>query len=144
MTTTADIYKRKVANAVFTRSLDATFILGIVAILLSLGFYLSDGNNSNYAAIRELMSFKLWGLTFSVYGGIKLARLLFGLNNYACICTSAIGVWLWTYVFFSFTIFDPVPMAPTEIMLLTPVLLELWTLVSIIYFCGTSCKQGKK
>lgn len=125
--------KNRVACIAFTYSYELAFAVAAAAGLLSIGFFFGSTNN-NYTALTDLMSFTHWGVFFAIYSLAKFYRLFFAeVLTYIDIYISAIGVWAWNYIFLSFTLFDKVPTAPTELLLFIPVMAEGWALTSMIY-----------
>jgi hypothetical protein len=134
--------KDRIATLAFKYSPELSMAVAIAAALLSVGFFTGSTNN-NYTALTELMSFWQWGALFAVYSGIKFYRLLCcRAQTWVDIYVSAIGIWAWNYIFLSFTLFDKVPTAPTELLLFIPVMAEGWTLTSMIYMRNTNGKKG--
>jgi hypothetical protein len=134
--------KDRIATLAFKYSPELSMAVALAAALLAVGFFTGSTNN-NYTALTELMSFWQWGALFATYSGIKLYRLLCCRSQtWVDIYVSAIGIWAWNYIFLSFTLFDKVPTAPTELLLFIPVMAEGWTLTSMIYMKNTSGKGG--
>ena len=125
--------KNRVATLCFRYSYELAFAVAAAAGLLSLGFFFGSTNN-NYTALTDLMSFTAWAILFGLYSIIKFYRLFFvQIQNYIDIYVCAVGIWAWNYIFLSFTLFDKVPTAPTELLLFIPVMAEGWALTSMIY-----------
>jgi hypothetical protein len=134
--------KNRVATIVFKFSPELCMAVAIAALLLSVGFF-TGTTNSNYEALTELMGFNQWGTLFLVYSLIKFYRIFCAVQHtWVDIYVSAIGIWAWNYIFLSFTLFDKVPTAPTELLLFVPVMAEGWTLTSMIYKKNASNKGG--
>lgn len=120
-----------------------TFLLGLIALLLSLGFFIGDGNQStNYSLLFDLLSPKIWAVLFGIYGGIKVYQAFDKLPGYLRIITSIIGTWIWIYVFLSFVVFDQYPISPAELLILIPLACEAWELVLDIF--NFKCRLGKR
>jgi hypothetical protein len=134
--------KNRVASLAFKYSYELAFAVASAAGLLSLGFFFGSTNN-NYTALTDLMSFYAWGVFFGIYSLIKFYRLFFSyIQNYIDIYVSATGIWAWNYIFLSFTLFDTVPTAPTELLLFIPVMAEGWALTSMIYLKNSREANG--
>lgn len=132
--------KRKLAEILFSKSTDIIFVQAVTGLLMALGFAIGDSTNNNYQAINALAPLWGWSLVFLVYGLNKLISLFKPVNFYLNACSSASGLWGWAYVVLSFTLFDTVPVTATEILLVVPLLAEIWALASIIYQKGTLWK----
>lgn len=102
------------------------------ALLLGFGFFIGDVDNPNYILITKTLYPFLWGLLFSVYGSVLLIQSLYRTNTVITSITYIIGIWLWSYIFFSFAIFDPSEPAATEWLLLLPLLTQLWVFFNLI------------
>ena len=130
---------RRLAKIVFGDHSDLQAFLGVSGVLLAIGFALGTAN-SNYTAMMQLMHHYWWSLLFFVYGFTRLWGINVTQFHYTIeVAVSAIGIWALNYVFLSFTVFDPQPMAPTEMLLLMPVLAEVLCLTKIIY--NRDCTQ---
>lgn len=111
----------------FRRRTDGLFLLGLGAILLSFGFLF--GNPSpNHTKLLEVFNQYHWAVIFFVYGAVKFIATCKQLPVWARLSNGLIGLWAWTYLLLSFTIYDPTPFAPTEVLLFLPVILEGWIL----------------
>jgi hypothetical protein len=140
--TSTELIKDRVATIVFKYSPELSMAVAIAAFLLSIGFFTGSTNN-NYDALTDLMNFWQWGALFLVYSLVKFYRIFCCLQHtWVDIYVSAIGIWAWNYIFLSFTLFDKVPTAPTELLLFIPVMAEGWTLTSMIYKNNTSNRGG--
>jgi hypothetical protein len=140
--TSTELIKDRVATIVFKYSPELSMAVAIAAFLLAVGFFTGSTNN-NYTALTDLMPFEQWGTIFLTYSLVKFYRLFCCLRHtWVDIYVSAIGIWAWNYIFLSFTLFDKVPTAPTELLLFIPVMAEGWTLTSMIYQKNTSNRGG--
>ncbi len=109
------------------------FLMGVLAFILALGFFGSNTDNNNYQQLNNFADKRIWGLAFVAHA-ISLMLVVF--NNFPITFRRGlhlIGIWLWTYVFLSFTLYDSTPIASTEWMLLMPVILEFWLLTEDIF-----------
>lgn len=124
--------KATIARIIFGKNDEVTFILCITGLLISIGFLFGDANNNNYISINSLAPFFIWSILFLVYGILKglsiFKKLPFIIGAIGC----ALGLWLWSYIFLSFVLFDPVPLTVTEILLAVPVLAEIWVLAALL------------
>lgn len=119
-------------------------ISALTGMFLGFGFLTSTEHNQNYTLITNLMPYFLWGYLFLSYGLTKLAQTLFRVRYCIKILVSAIGMWAWLYIFLSFTLFDSTPMAPTEILLSIPVVIELWSLTTTIHQHSINKSQKRR
>lgn len=111
-----------------------TLLLGLTAILLSIGFLFGDPvNNSNYKIMLELFPHKIWAVIFCTYGVLKLFQILDKLPHIFRILTSVAGTWIWLYVFLSFVVFDVIPINPAELLIILPLACEAGELVLDIF-----------
>lgn len=111
-----------------------TLLLGLTALLLSLGFLFGDAsNNSNYIILLELFDQHVWALIFAVYGTLKIFQLLEKLAHPLRITTSVVGTWLWIYAFLSFIVCDKLTFSPAELLIVLPLACEAGELVLDIF-----------
>ncbi len=132
--------KQKLAEVLFSKANDIIFVQAVTGLLMALGFAIGDSTNNNYQAINALAPLWAWSFVFLIYGSVKLVSLFRPVNFYLNACSSASGLWSWAYVVLSFTLFDSVPVTSTEVLLVVPLLAEIWALASIIYQKGTLWK----
>jgi hypothetical protein len=104
------------------------FVIAWLAYILAFGFFASSTNNHNYEFINTVTGKNIWGSLFVFHGTMMMVTALFTINNYTRSAVSIIGIFLWSYVFLSFTFYDPTPINSTEWMLMIPVILECWFL----------------
>ena len=119
--------------------------LGLMGTLYGIGFLVGDLHvNTNYSSLELFLSGISWGLLYLIYGIVKLAQPVSNLPSLLKISVSLWGLWAWNYTIFSFIILDTTPIAPAELILITPLLLELIDLVVQLWenkFCRRQ-KQG--
>jgi len=126
--------KSKLASILFRDSPGVSFVLILAGWLVAIGFALGNSNN-NYDALINLMPFYSWSVLFTIYATAKSYCIIFrDTPSWPEVTVSSVGIWAWSYIFLSFTIYDRVPVAPTEFLLFLPVLAEVWALTSIIYY----------
>lgn len=109
-----------------------SFALGLVSILLSLGFFFANAHTENYQLMNTHGSPELWAILFFTYGGARVASSLYRFSNFARIWLTFIGLSVWSFLFISFVLVDITPLRPTELMLLLPILVEFWFAVNAI------------
>lgn len=131
-----DNVKATIAVTVFEKTNEITLLLCVTGILMSIGFLFGDYSNNNYVAINTLASSWVWSILFLIYGGTKGLSKFHTVPYILGVANSVFGLWLWSYIFLSFVLFDPVPMAATELLLVIPIVAEVWALTSLIYHNG--------
>ena len=67
---------------------------------------------------------------FFVYSCLKIYGAFHRLNRHVRFTNSVFGLWAWNYIFLSFTVFDATPVAPTELLLAVPTVIEVWTMLA--------------
>lgn len=114
-----------------------SLILGLCGITLGLGFLVGDTGNPNYHSIKEFAPISFWAFGFFTYGVIKLLHSVFRVHHSVKLLNALQGIWVWTFLFLSFSIFDSTPLAPTELLLIIPIICELWEIVIAIFNFST-------
>lgn len=109
---------------------DLHILLAITGFALSLGFAIGVGNNANYDLIFSFSDRYYWAIMFFVYASIKLYGAFNRINRHVRFLNSIFGLWAWNYIFLSFTVFDATPVAPTELLLAVPTVIEVWTMLA--------------
>jgi hypothetical protein len=126
--------KYVIASILFKYSASLCVLIALCALILSIGFFTGTPNNNNYYALLQLMNLNYWGLLFLIYSLVKFYRIfLCTKHTWVDIYISAIGIWAWNYIFLSFTLFDSVEVAPVELLLSVPVIIEAWILTTMVY-----------
>lgn len=111
--------------------LESNIVLMFVGFLLFIGFMFGDvSNNSNYALINAFASSENWAILFFTYTFLKFLGFIWNVPRTISTINSVIGVWAFNYIFLSFVVFDTTSIAPTELLLLVPTLLEFWVMIS--------------
>lgn len=105
-------------------------LLGILGLLVSAGYLLGDASHAHYT----ILPIRLWATAFMLYGILKIHGCLYRTPVLAKGISSIYGLWLWTYLVLSYTIFDVSSIRPLEYMLFATILYELWALIIIIYY----------
>ena len=118
------------------RKLELNFLLALTALMLSAGFLFAQGTNQNYSLIYDLMSPLLWSFSFLIYSAAKFYQTYVRSSNLIKCLIGSVGIWLWTLMFLSFSVFDSTPIAPAESLILVFAFVEVWVLVSVIDICG--------
>lgn len=107
--------------------------LGWISIVLGFGFMYGHTQNANYELLVDTLTEGMWAILFIIYGIVLIIRCLYRINAALMYVIYIIGVWLWSYVFFSFTVFDVTPNASTEYMLFVPIIAQLWILFNHVW-----------
>lgn len=123
----------KVAYVLSLKRVETTILLTIASLCLSFGFFVGDGSNLNYALLYDFAHPYVWASMFLAYGSVKLFGLFDYISYHVKVINGCIGLWMWNYIFLSFAIFDTTTMAPTEALLLVPVISEVWILISAVH-----------
>lgn len=142
MPSTHITFANRVSRVLLSESSQIMLLLAMCGVLLGLGFIFGDPNNNNYKAINEAGSAILWGISFTAYGLIKAIQTLYRIPTWLKFVASAAGIWAWNYVFLSFTLLDPTPVAPTEILLAIPIVCEMWGLAVSLFTLGQ--RKGRR
>ena len=110
---------------------ESNIVLMFAAILLAIGFFIGKSINSNYTMIYDFASAFTWATMLSVYATIKFLSIVWIVPKTVCTMNGIFGVWMWNYIFLSFVVFDTTAIAPAEILLLLPILIEVWAMIDI-------------
>ena len=133
----------RLAYTLFSETNTISIILGILGLLLGIGFIVGDVTSPNFKSVVSFGTSWFWASGFLFYGAIKLCQALMTLPHWLNIFNTLTGLWAWSYIILSFIIFDKTPTAPTEYMLLVPLLCEVVLLTSHI-FEFRECPQKRK
>lgn len=120
----------RLAYLLSMHKVESTLVLTITALVLSMGFLFGKGNNANYALVYQFAHQYFWFALFFTYACVKGTSLWAPVDYKVALINSIVGLWAWLYLFLSFTVFDTTPVAPTEAMLVIPVLAEAWLMLS--------------
>lgn len=110
------------------------WVIGWCALWLSYGFLCLSTRGQDYDMLRELRPAFVWGALFAVYGAVGLLDCLFRMNWIVARGAGLLGMWLWSYLFLSLAVFDEKPTTAAEIMLVVPIICEVWLLIMAIFF----------
>lgn len=120
---------KRIIGVLFSDLSALRWILGWVSLILSAGFFFSGTDNHNYDLINIMAVKNVWGVLYFLHGMSMLYTALYKDCRFFVKCSfSVIGIWLWLYVFLSFTFYDPTPVKATEWLLFLPVMIEVWLL----------------
>lgn len=106
---------------------ESVLLLTVAGFAAAYGFMRADSSvNSNYQLLLEFAGYLFWSVYFLVYSILRVVLYTAYRNKFLCYSNHLMGLWGWTYLFISFVIYDPTPTAPTEYLLVLPVLTEFW------------------
>lgn len=123
---------RRLIRLFFGEVSSLMFVVGLMALALGIGFIIADSRTENYELINAHASQVLWGIIYIVYAIIRITTSMYRIPSPYKLFVCFIGLTLWLLLFLSFTVFDPTPMRPTELMLLLPVMVEFWFALSAV------------
>jgi len=129
-------FRSRVIRALLTDSTIINLLLGLVGLLLSIGFLSVDEyrlSSHNYKLMFDFVNAHVWAALFFIYSISKLHRCLYRTPKYMKVAASTLGLWLWSYIVLSFIVFDPQLVAPSELMLIAPIVCEVWSLTLSLY-----------
>lgn len=106
---------------------ESVILLTLAGFAVACGFmYADDFVNPNYQLILQFGGHLFWSAYFFTYSVLRVVLYTIYRNKFLCYSNHLMGLWGWTYLFISFVIYDPTPTAPTEYLLVLPVLTEFW------------------
>lgn len=108
------------------------WLMGWASILSGVGFLFLSTELPAYNTLRILEPMWLWGLAFLTFGFFRLKSCLVRRPAYRKIIGPVIGMYLWSYLLVSIIIFDKTPLEATELLLVLPLLCELWIFTQAI------------
>lgn len=123
----------RIKRSILNEHTAITLLLGMLGIVLSFGFLISTIDNPNYSLLLGLAPFSIWSAMFFLYGVIKVISVLYRTGLVLKTLTAISGLWLWNYLVLSFLVFDKSPIAATEVMLIIPVICEVWGFTNTLY-----------
>ncbi len=100
------------------------FFMAILSAIWAIGFFIVDVDSTNYKQIISLADKKIWGFIFLILVISLIMTVVYDLPVHLKRFLNVFGIWVWFYVFLSFTFYDTSPAEPTEWMLVMPVILE--------------------
>lgn len=114
-----------------SQRIESNIVLMLAGILLATGFFVGEATNQNYEMINKFASPAGWATLLIIYALIKLLSIIWIVPKSLCTMNGIFGVWVWNYVFLSFAVFDTTPIAPAELLLLLPIIVEVWAMIDI-------------
>lgn len=124
----------KLAVVLLSQGSGIKVILGIISILIGIGFLLGDTDRRNYAPIMAAGPALAWTVIFILHGIFKLLDAFCTLPFLVSTGVSIVGIWTWNYLFLSLTVFSMMPVTPIALLLVLPILCEVWSLTTTIYY----------
>ena len=123
----------KFAYVVSTQKTETETLLMIAGYVISLGFFFGTvENNLNYSFIFDVATSFIWGCLFCIYSCFKFLTISTKFPSNYSLCNSMFGLWMWLFIFLSFAVYDVTPIAPTEWLLLMPVISEIIVAANIL------------
>lgn len=120
-----------------------SILLGTLAILMSIGFFVSNSPSASFNAAVDLLSAWQWSVLFISYGTVKVIQSISRIPFIVKFATGVLGTWMWSYLFLSSVLLDASFLAPSEMLYLLPILSELWELsMSVVTF--KTCPARRK
>lgn len=109
-------------------------LLAVLAFVLGLGFLFGSVSSSNYRILTTIAHEYVWIVMLTIYSFLKFKEVLsYRLQLKFRYVSSFIGMWIWTFLLLSATVFDNFKTTPTEFLLVVPILCEVWSLALVIY-----------
>lgn len=118
--------RQRIARVLLGDMRSLRWVMGWAGVMAGIGFCCASVENENYHLLNTLQPAWVWGCAFLAYGLIKLAGSLYHLPGWIRYGNGTAGLWLWSYLFLSFAVFDPTEMRATELMLAVPIVCETW------------------
>jgi len=109
------------------------FFMSLLSLILSLGFFIASTESEKYQHINNFADKKIWGAIFALHSISLMLTVFYDFPIHLKRLLNLLGIWLWSYVFLSFTIYSPAPVTPTEWMLVMPVIFEFWLLTEKMF-----------
>lgn len=128
-----DGLKQSLVDILYKDTSSLRIALGWSALTLSFGFVYGATDQHSFNYLNALMHYNFWALSFGIYGFCMMISGLVNVSRYAYCIADAIGLWLWTYLFLSFVVIDPIPTSAAEYMLVVPILMAVWVIVDRLF-----------
>ena len=122
---------RRLKEIALADMLAIRWTLAWACIAMGVGFLISGTDNENYVLLNNIFPKELWGIGFIALGLFSVFLCFITANILLVSISTICAVWLWSYIFFSFTLFDPTPIKSTEWLLAIPIIIELWVFVNM-------------
>lgn len=111
--------------------IESNIVLMFAGFILAIGFFIGEATNQNYELINQFASPAGWATLLTIYALIKLLSIVWIVPRSLCMLNGIFGVWMWNYILLSFVVFDVTPIAPAELLLIIPILVEFWAMIDI-------------
>lgn len=112
-----------------------TIGLALAGLLIGLGFLISPAKSFYYGQLLlDATESAWWGLLFIGYGLFKLSELYYKVWLWIKVSTTILATWLWFYLLLSLTVYDTRGLNPTDLLLILPIIAELFEL-SYQFYC---------
>lgn len=126
--------KQGARRSIFAENDAMNYLLILAGYLLAFGFLFGEPeNNPNYALMLWTAPKWLWAIGFVIYSSVKLYGTCRRLPFWFRLSVVLTASYCWAYMLLSFTLMDPTPLAPTEVLLAMPLLTEIWYAATILY-----------
>lgn len=120
-----------------------SILLGTLALLMSIGFLVSNSPSASYNAATALMTAWQWSVLFISYGTVKVIQSVTRIPFAVKFATGVLGTWIWSYLFLSSVLLDTSYLAPSEVLYVLPIISELWELsMTVVTF--KTCPARRK
>ena len=123
--------KFRISWILSNQRIESNIVLMFAGILLAIGFFVGEATNQNYTMINQFASPAGWATLLIIYSLIKLLSIVWIVPKSLCTMNGIFGVWMWNYIFLSFAVFDTTAIAPAELLLILPILIEFWAMIDI-------------
>lgn len=122
----------KTINLLKEKSL--TIGLALAGLLIGLGFLITPAKSLHYGPLLDVADSTYWGLLFIGYGLFKLSELYYKVWLWIKVSATILATWLWFYLLLSLTVYDTRALNPTDLLLILPIIAELFEL-SYQFYC---------
>ncbi len=122
----------KTVNLLKEKSLTIGLILA--GLLIGIGFLISPAKSSHYGPLLDVADSMWWGLLFIGYGLFKLSEIFYRVWAWLKVVATVAATWLWFYLLLSLTVYDTRALNPTDLLLVLPILAELFELSFQFYW----------
>lgn len=126
-------FTHRITTLMFAQAQALTFMLSLTALIMGLGFILGVTTSANYAGIVALGGDLVWAGAFIVFGLLKLIQAVFRIHYFVKIGNSLLGIWLWSFLFLTFSVIGKAELRPLELLLVIPILCEAWEITMTIF-----------
>jgi len=133
LTNIVDTLRNSLAKILFQYSQPVTFIVVLAGWMMTLGLLLTISTERT-SLLAVLMPVTHWLLAYVAYSILKTYCVLFRLNpSILEVFVSSCGIFLWSYIALTFTVYNYTRVTPSDLVLFIPALAEAWSLTIILY-----------